>query len=88
LYRAGVESMLGFRLRGATLCIDPCIPRDWPGYSIRFRYHAAVYDITVDNPNHVNRGVTWAELDGAMLPARDAIPLVDRGTHSIRIVLG
>ena len=88
LYRAGVESMLGFRLRGATLCIDPCIPRDWQAYSIRFRYHAAVYDITVDNPNHVNRGVTSAELDGAMLAARDAIPLVDRGNHYIRIVLG
>ncbi len=28
LYRAGMEWILGFRVRGATLSIDPCIPRE------------------------------------------------------------
>ncbi|MHC9064941.1 GH36-type glycosyl hydrolase domain-containing protein [Nitrospira sp. CMX1] len=88
LYRAGTEWMLGFRLRGATLSIDPCIPRHWPGYSIRFRYHAAIYDITVDNPGHVSRGVTLTELDGTALPAHTNIPLVVDGQHHIRILLG
>jgi cyclic beta-1,2-glucan synthetase len=27
MYRAGLESLLGFRLRGAVLHLDPCIPR-------------------------------------------------------------
>lgn len=88
LYRAGVESMLGFRLRGATLCIDPCIPRDWPGYSIQFRYHAAVYHILVSNPHKVARGVTLTELDGTVLIVGDPIPLDTAGEHEIRIVLG
>jgi cyclic beta-1,2-glucan synthetase len=88
LYRAGVEGMLGFRLRGATLCLDPCIPRHWPGFSIRFRYHAAFYHIAVDNPRHATRGVTLTELDGAPLVGRDQIPLVEEGEHHIRIVLG
>ena len=30
MYRAGVEWILGFRLRGAVLHVDPCIPRAWP----------------------------------------------------------
>jgi cyclic beta-1,2-glucan synthetase len=80
--------MLGFRLRGATLSIDPCVPRHWPGYSMRFRYHAAIYDITVDNPGHVSRGVTLTELDGTALPANTNIPLVVDGQHHIRILLG
>jgi cyclic beta-1,2-glucan synthetase len=88
LYRAGMEWMLGFRLRGATLSIDPCVPRHWPGYSIRFRYHSAVYDIAVENPRHVSRGVTLAELDGTPLNTRDHIPLVKEGKHHIRVVLG
>jgi cyclic beta-1,2-glucan synthetase len=88
LYRAGVEWMLGFRLRGATFSIDPCVPRHWPGYSIRFRYHSAVYDITVDNPCHVSRGVMLMELDGKPLGSRDNIPLVNDGEHHIRVVLG
>jgi len=89
LYRAGMEWILGFRVRGTALCIDPCIPRTWPGYSIRFRYHSALYDIAVDNPRGVTRGVALAELDGKPLAASANIPLVDDGAvHQIRIVLG
>src|ERR1700732_4396821 len=33
LYRAGVESILGFRVRGTTLGIDPCTPQSWQNYS-------------------------------------------------------
>jgi len=88
LYRAGVEWMLGFRLRGVTLCIDPCIPSHWSGYSIRFRYHSALYHIVVENPRHVSRGVTLVELDGEPLIGRNSIPLVAAGEHHIRVVLG
>jgi cyclic beta-1,2-glucan synthetase len=89
LYRAGMEWILGFRVRGAALCIDPCIPRTWPGYSIRFRYHSAIYDISVDNPRGVTRGVSLTELDGKPLAGSANIPLVDDGAvHQIRIVLG
>ena len=34
MYRAGIEWLLGFRLRGAALFIDPCIPRAWTGFSL------------------------------------------------------
>jgi cyclic beta-1,2-glucan synthetase len=83
-----MEWMLGFRVRGATLSIDPCVPRHWPGYSIRFRYHSAVYAIVVENPHHVSRGVALTELDGNPLNTRDHIPLVKEGEHHIRVVLG
>ena len=36
MYRAAIESILGFRLRGATLHLDPCIPRAWPSYEVTF----------------------------------------------------
>ena len=89
LYRAGMEWILGFRVRGAALCIDPCIPRTWAGYSIRFRYHSAIYDISVDNPRGVSRDVALTELDGKPLAGSANIPLVDDGAvHQIRIVLG
>ena len=89
MYQAGVEWILGFRLRGTTLFIDPCIPRAWPGYEIDFRYHSARYEIVVENPQGVSRGVASSELDGQALTAGPAIPLVDDGTtHRIRVVLG
>src|SRR5688500_2644564 len=33
MYRAGLEWMLGFRLRGERLTISPCIPRGWAGFA-------------------------------------------------------
>ena len=89
LYRAGVEWILGFRVRGMSLSIDPCIPRNWPTYSIVFRYHSATYQIKVDNPSGVSRGVALTELDGKVLPGSANVPLVDDGAvHQVHIVLG
>ena len=90
MYRAGVEWILGFRLRGKALHLDPTIPRAWPGYRVTFRYHSARYELTVENPHGATRGVTSVELDGAAVPggARE-IPLADDGkTHRIHVVLG
>jgi cyclic beta-1,2-glucan synthetase len=89
LYRAAVESILGFRLRGTTLFLDPCIPTAWPHFEIDFRYHSARYQILVENPKGVSRGIKSAEMDGKPIHETAAIPLVaDGGIHQIRIILG
>ncbi len=90
MYQAGLEWILGFRLRGTSLAIDPCIPSRWPGYQINFRYHSSTYEITVENPHAVSRGIASAELDGQHLPDEGhTIPLADDGIdHRVRIVLG
>jgi cyclic beta-1,2-glucan synthetase len=90
MYRAGLEWILGFRLRGTSLIIDPSVPKSWPGFEITFQYHSARYEIAVENPNGVNHGVSRVYLDGQALPTSDArIALSDDGaTHTVRVVLG
>jgi cyclic beta-1,2-glucan synthetase len=90
MYRAGVESILGFRLLGTNLIIEPCIPRAWPRYEIDFAYHSSRYEIAVENPRGVSRGVLSAELDGQPLAGPGAtIPLLDDGaTHQVKVILG
>jgi cyclic beta-1,2-glucan synthetase len=89
MYRAGLESILGFRLRGPRLVVDPCIPRAWPGFGMVFRYRSARYDICVDNPRSVSRGVSSVEVDGVALVGERPIVLADDGQrHRVRIVLG
>jgi cyclic beta-1,2-glucan synthetase len=89
MYRAWLESILGFRLRGARLVIDPCIPRAWRGFELMFCYRSARYDVTVENPRGVSRGVSLVEVDGVRLAADLSLGLADDGTtHRIRIVLG
>ena len=90
MYRAGIEAILGFRLQGEFLLLDPCIPRAWPGFEIVFKYRTARYEIAVENPNGVSRGVASAWLDGKALPEGAArVALVDDGAvHEVRVVLG
>ena len=88
MYRAGLEWILGFRLRGSVLHFDPCMPRAWRSFGITFRYHSASYDIVVENPQGVTRGVLSVELDGAAV-AGARIQLADDGvTHHVHVVLG
>jgi len=90
MYRAGVEWILGLRVHGSTLLIDPCIPKAWPRFEVSFRYRTARYEITVLNPSAVSRGVVAIEIDGKPLLAADRrVALVDDGAvHLLRVVLG
>jgi cellobiose phosphorylase len=49
MYQAGIEWILGLRRRGQRLHIKPCIPREWPEFSVTYRYGGARYRITVQN---------------------------------------
>jgi cyclic beta-1,2-glucan synthetase len=90
LYRAGLEAILGFRLQGEFLLLDPCIPKAWPGFEIVYQHRSARYEIAVENPRGVSRGVASATLDGKALPEGAArVPLADDGAvHKVRVVLG
>ena len=57
MYRAGLEWILGFRIRGPILHLNPCIPKEWKKFEITYRYHTSLYQIIVENPDNVSRGV-------------------------------
>jgi cyclic beta-1,2-glucan synthetase len=88
MYRAGLESILGLRRRGATFEMDPCIPSSWAEYAIAWRFGRTRYEITVRNPERRCRGVAEAYLDGLSVDPR-AIPLRDDGReHHVRLTVG
>jgi cyclic beta-1,2-glucan synthetase len=80
MYRLGVEAILGVRRTGKSLRIDPCIPKSWPNYQVSYRDKKTSWQIRVDNPRGVNRGVRSVTLDGQALPGNE-IPLSDDGGH-------
>jgi cyclic beta-1,2-glucan synthetase len=90
MYRVALERILGFRLQGTNLMLDPCIPKAWPGYEISFHHGSARYDISVENPLGVCRGILAIKLDGKMLSKKSSlIPLTDDGEdHRVQVVLG
>jgi cyclic beta-1,2-glucan synthetase len=91
LYRVTLERLLGFRLQGDHVLLDPCIPQSWPGFSMTYRHRSTRYEIAVENPLGVCSGVLAVKVDDDTMTGdqKNLIGLVDDGaTHRILIVLG
>jgi cellobiose phosphorylase len=85
MYRLIVESLLGLKLEVDKLRFSPCLPEDWKGFKVYYRYRETVYEIDVrQQPGEEKR--TIVTVDGT--EQRDeAVPLVDdRRNHSVGIV--
>jgi cyclic beta-1,2-glucan synthetase len=90
MQRAGIESILGLRIEGDILHLDPCIPRSWDGFRISMRHRSARYEIEVDNTAGANRGVAVASIDGRAVGERPLrLQLADDGlTHRLLAKMG
>jgi cyclic beta-1,2-glucan synthetase len=87
-YRAAMEWALGLQVRGDKLVFAPCIPKVWRSYSMVYQHEQTRYEIEVENPNAVTRGIAFIELDGER-QTNDSVPLVnDEKVHQVRVVLG
>jgi cyclic beta-1,2-glucan synthetase len=67
MYRVWLEGVLGFKLRGNKLTLDPAIPPNWENFQLTYRHGKSVYNIRVENPDGTGSGVKWIELDGRRL---------------------
>jgi cyclic beta-1,2-glucan synthetase len=88
MYRSVVEYILGFKLEGDRLRIDPCIPRGWREFEIKYRRGDTTYRIKVENPHSLNKGVASLELDGAKQANAEVLLTADGQTHEVRVVMG
>lgn len=75
MFVAASQWILGVRPGYDGLTIDPCIPPEWPGFSVKRIFRGHTYHIRVENPDRVSRGVVCLELDGREL---EPVP-ADRG---------
>jgi cyclic beta-1,2-glucan synthetase len=90
MYRAGLESILGFIVGGNTLRLNPCVPKAWRDFEIAFHHHTTRYVVSVDNHAGVCRGIARLELDGKALPqgSTDITLLDDGAIHQVQVILG
>jgi cellobiose phosphorylase len=59
--------LLGIRPEPEGLRIDPCIPGDWPGFTVTRRFRGKTIRIEVSNPDGRNRGVKALEVEGVRI---------------------
>jgi cyclic beta-1,2-glucan synthetase len=64
IYRLGMEAILGIRYKGKFVCIDPCIPTSWKGFTATLKRDRATIEVTVENVNGTGHGVIGLIVDG------------------------
>jgi cyclic beta-1,2-glucan synthetase len=88
MYRIWVEEILGLKIEAGKMKISPVIPPHWEGFKLRYRLGEAIYEIKVENPDRVSRGVVWIELNGERQD-QDFIDLEgSEGRHSVLVRMG
>ncbi|MET0795038.1 MAG: glycosyl transferase, partial [Polyangiaceae bacterium] len=88
VYQAGIKYILGIQPGYGGLEINPCIPKAWPGFTVKRRFRNAEYDIVISNPEHISKGVRQVVVDGVLQPS-NVVPVFDDGkTHSVQVIMG
>ncbi|NLN65489.1 MAG: glycosyl transferase [Clostridiaceae bacterium] len=82
------QHILGIRPDYDGLMVDPCIPSSWEGFTVKRVYRGAEYNITVQNPDHVCKGIKKLVVDGEEING-NTIPASPKGSrHEVLAILG
>ncbi len=63
-YVAMTTAILGIRPDYEGLRVDPCVSKEWKHFSVTRKFRGATYNITVENPSGVCKGVSSMIVDG------------------------
>lgn len=83
---AVTQYILGIRPAYDGLEIDPCICSGWKEFTVRRRFRGSVYEIKVENPDGVCRGVRSITVDG--VPVEGNLVRHQPGNHCVNVILG
>ena len=86
-YFSATQYILGIRPELDGLRIDPCIPRDWEGFSATRKFRGGLYNIQVHNPQHVCKGVKRMVVDGVEVDG-NLVPVFIGGEHTVDVWMG
>jgi cyclic beta-1,2-glucan synthetase len=79
MYRLIVESLLGLKLEGDRLHVNPCLPAEWNEFTVRYRYRETEYRITVQHAEE-DKSVT---VDGIAQDDTFILLIDDRRSHEV-----
>ncbi|MBN1892340.1 MAG: glycosyl transferase [Clostridiales bacterium] len=82
------QAILGIKPEYDGLRVEPCIPSGWSEYKITRVFRGATYEISVRNPDGVQKGIRSVTVDGAAIEG-NVLPVFEEGTkHDVEVVMG
>jgi cellobiose phosphorylase len=85
---AATEWLLGARRDYKGLRIDPCIPKHWKSCRITRPFRGATYEISIKNPDGVEKGVKEVIVDGEQIDGTLICPYSDGRLHKVEVLMG
>ena len=82
------QYILGIQPTLAGLKIDPCLPHEMDGFTLRRVWRGATYEITVDNTAHAEKGVASMTVNGQPVPTNTISPAPAGTTVQVKVVMG
>ena len=73
------------KIKNKILKIEPCIPKDWKEYQIKYRYKNSIYNIKIKNENGKNTGVEKFYLNGKEVEEKEIILNGEGGIYEVEI---
>ena len=46
------------------MSFNPCIPKNWEEFEIKYKFEESIYNIKVKNPDRKNSGISKVLIDG------------------------
>ena len=87
-YYSATQYILGIRPDYNGMIIDPCIPADWKELIITRRFRGSTLNITIINPNGVEKGIEEIVINGETI-ADKLIPLeLLKETNVVKVIMG
>ena len=81
------QYLLGIQPTFDGLRIDPCLPEDFGDFAVTRLYRGCLYRIQVENPHHVQKGVSYLTVDGRKVEG-NLIPVSDQKEVSVVVHMG
>ena len=88
LHRVATHWILGIRPQEDGLLVDPSIPSNWDGFTVRRKFRNATYEIEVKNPAHVSTGVKSVTVDGKSIQGETLPAFHDGQVHFVEVIMG
>lgn len=87
-FTAMTQYILGIRPTLDGLCIDPCIPPQWKKFTVTRRFRGCRYEIEVQNPKGVMKGIESITADGKPIRGQ-TLPIFPPGkTINVKAIMG
>jgi cellobiose phosphorylase len=81
------QHILGIQPDYDGLIVNPCVPNSWSGFKIIRKFRGTTFNIAIQNPNHISRGVKELWIDGIKIEG-NKIPVQDKKECNVKVVLG